>query len=42
MGSRLCIDETAISDGELYTVVSNPEARDGKESLVALSILLIR
>ena len=36
MGSRLCIDETAISDGELYTVVSNPEARGGKGSLVAL------
>lgn len=36
MGSRLCIDETAISDGELYTVVSNPEAHGGKGNLVAL------
>ena len=36
IGKRLCIDETAISDGELYTIVSNPEARGGKGSLVAL------
>lgn len=36
IGKRLCIDETAISDGELYTIVSNPEARGGKGSLIAL------
>lgn len=36
IGKGLCIDETAISDGELYTIVSNPEARGGKGSLVAL------
>ena len=36
IGKRLCIDETAISNGELYTIVSNPEARGGKGSLVAL------
>lgn len=29
IGKRLCIDETAISDGELYAIVSNPEARGG-------------
>ena len=36
VGKRLCIDETSISDGELYTIVSNPEARGRKGSLVAL------
>jgi transposase len=36
IGMRLCIDETAISDGELYTIVSNPEGRGKKGSLVAL------
>lgn len=33
---KTSVDETAISDGELYTIVSNPEARGGKGSLVAL------
>ena len=36
IGRRLCIDETAISDGELYTIVSYPECRGRKGSLVAL------
>ena len=36
VAKRLCIDETSISDGELYTIVSNPEARGRKGSLVAL------
>ncbi len=36
VGKRLCIDETSISDGELYTIVSNPEARGREGSLVAL------
>lgn len=31
IGKSLCIDETAISDGELYTIVSNLEARGKKE-----------
>lgn len=35
-GPRLCIDETSISDGELYTIVSNPDARGNKGSLVAI------
>lgn len=35
-GPRLCIDETSISDGELYTIVSNPDARGKKGSLVAI------
>lgn len=34
IGPRLCIDETSISDGELYTIVS--DARGGKGSLVAI------
>ena len=36
MGSRICIDETAISDGELYTIVSNTEVHGEKGSLVVL------
>ena len=36
IGPRLCIDETSISDGELYTIVSNPDARGKKGSLVAI------
>lgn len=36
LGKYLCIDETSISDGELYTIITNPKARGRKESLVAL------
>jgi len=36
MGTTLCIDEVALSKGELYTVVSNPTARTQKGSLVAM------
>ena len=36
MGESLCIDETAPSNGELYTVVSNRASRGGKETLVAI------
>lgn len=36
IGPRLCIDETSISDGELYTIVSNPDAHGKKGSLVAI------
>lgn len=36
MGKHLCIDEVAISQGELYTVVSNAEAKTQKGSLVAM------
>ena len=36
IGKRLYIDETAISEGELYTIVSNPQTRGGKGSLVAM------
>lgn len=35
-GSRLCIDETSLSRGEIYTIVSNPESRCRKGSLVAV------
>lgn len=31
-GPRLCIDETSISDGELYTIVSNPMPGERKEA----------
>ena len=33
---RLCIDETAMSNGELYTIISNPDAHGGKGTLVAI------
>ena len=36
IGESLCIDETAPSNGELYTVVTNRAARGGKGSLVAV------
>jgi transposase len=36
LGEVTCIDEVALSDGELYTVVTNANARCQKGSLVAL------
>jgi transposase len=36
MGESLCIDETAPSNGELYTVVTNRAARGRKGTLVAI------
>lgn len=36
LSTRLCIDQTSISDGELYTILTNPYARGGKGSLVAI------
>lgn len=36
MGERLSIDETSPSQGELYTIVSNKEAHNGKGSIVAV------
>lgn len=36
IGPRLSIDETSLSDGELYTIVSNKAAHGGKGSLVAI------
>ena len=36
LGEVTCIDEVALSDGELYTVVSNARARCQKGSLVAM------
>lgn len=36
MGERLSIDETAPSQGKLYTVVSNKEAHNGKGAIVAI------
>ncbi|MFI3321872.1 MAG: transposase [Rikenellaceae bacterium] len=36
MGKRLCIDETSISNGEVYTIVSNDEAGCQKGSLIAI------
>ena len=36
MGGMLSIDETAPSQGELYTIVSNKEAHNGKGSIVAV------
>ena len=36
VGKRLCIDETSMSNGELYTIVTNPECNAGKGTLVAI------
>ena len=36
MGRMLSIDETAPSQGELYTVVSNKESHNGKGTIVAI------
>ena len=36
MGQRLCIDESALSDGELYTFVTNPASRSRKGCIVAI------
>jgi transposase len=36
MGHRLCLDEVALSSGELYTVLTNGEARCQKGSIIAM------
>ena len=36
IGLRLCIDETSMSNGELYTIISNPDAHGKKGTLVAM------
>lgn len=36
LGSRLSIDETALSNGELYTIITNKDAKGRKGSLVAM------
>lgn len=36
IGNNLCIDETSLSKGELYTVVSNADKRCQKGSIVAI------
>lgn len=36
IGESLCIDETAPSNGELYTVVTNRASRGGKGTIVAI------
>ena len=36
LGERLSMDETALSQGELYTIVSNKSTHGGKGSLVAM------
>lgn len=36
IGSRLSIDETSIANGELYTILTNKEAKGRKGSLVAM------
>jgi transposase len=36
LGSRLSIDETSLSHGELYTIVTNKEAKGKKGTLVAI------
>jgi transposase len=36
LGPRLSIDETALSRGELYTIVTNKDAKGKKGTLVAI------
>ena len=36
VGPNMSIDETALSDGELYTVLTNKDARGGKGTLAAI------
>lgn len=36
IGPSLSIDETALSNGELYTIVTNKEAKGGKNAIVAM------
>ena len=36
LGPYLCIDETSLSNGELYTIIINKEAHGGKGSIVAI------
>lgn len=36
IGPCLSIDETALSNGELYTIVTNKEAKGGKRAIVAM------
>jgi transposase len=36
MGIRLSIDETVLSDGDIYTIVTNKDARGKKGALVAM------
>ncbi len=36
LGSVVCIDETALSCGELYTVVTNPSGHGGRGTLIAM------
>ena len=36
LGEQLSMDETALSQGELYTIVTNKSAHGGKGSLVAM------
>lgn len=35
IGPRLSIDETSLSNGELYTIVTNKEAKGRKGTIVA-------
>lgn len=36
IGPSLSIDETALSNGELYTIVTNKQAKGGKKAIVAM------
>lgn len=36
IGKRLSIDETALSNGELYTIVTNKDAKGRKKAIVAM------
>ena len=36
MGENICIDETSLTDGDLYTIVTNADAKTQKGALIAM------
>ncbi len=36
MGENICIDETSLTDGELYTIVTNADSKTQKGALIAM------
>lgn len=36
IGSKLSIDETSLSNGELYTIITNKQAKGRKGAIVAI------
>ena len=41
VGPRMSIDETSLSDGELYTIVSNKDAKGKRGALAAIDAVCV-